>query len=567
MPLTNTADVVAALDSGPVEFVGAFTNGEYALWLGSAISKYVVPDLEVLLGRALERLRANIDEIAHDCPFRAALDEVLDVAGADEAVRSAIDFNDPVDSWTSRDDIIRRLIDRYSDVLDVHPTGQDADYLVWSGLDVPNTYGDPTLKPDAEHLSVAILMLEGIAATTQTTNWDGLIEGAVAELVANPDSVLRVVVTPEDFRMPQRRADLLKFHGCAVRARDDESTYRPLLIARKSQISGWTTRPENRLMKERLQHVYSTSPAFVVGLSAQDANIHTVFNQAIANLGREWPSSPRGVMIASQTLGHHHKHVLRVTYGDAYAPNDAEINAASLLGAYAKPALSGLVLFTLFDKLRTLLRLVPGFDASDAHGLEIDLLSLRDKAATAAGTDERTFIHALIGAVSLASHIFRKGQLPASGTVPYEPISTRPINEAVHDADYPKEALSRMTLALALLTRAHDRHGWLLGAGSPSAPTEGVISVESGRRKSKVFIVRDTRESLALIMAGYTEADPGSTVVIQTNSESPTQTRSPRARYGRTGRKDVRRVNVEDLVEATSNVDELFESFTLQGAF
>jgi hypothetical protein len=124
-----------------------------------------------------------------------------------------------------------------------------------------------------------------------------------------------------------------------------------------------------------------------------------------------------------------------------------------------------------------------------------------------------------------------------------------------------------MTLALALLARAHDRHGWLLRAGSTSAPTEGVISIESGRRKSKVFIVRDTRESLALTMAGYTALDPGSTVVIQTNSEAPTQTRSPRTRYGRTGRTDVRRVNMEDLVEATSNADELFESFTLQGAF
>jgi hypothetical protein len=565
--LTNTADVVAALDTELAEFVEAFTNGEYALWLGSAISKYVVPDLEMLLGRALELLRANIDVTANGCPFRAALEEVLDVAGVDGAVRSAIDFNDPVDSWPSRDDVIGRLIDRYSDVLDVHPSGQDADYLVWSGLDAPNTYGDPTLKPDAEHLSVAILMLEGIASTTQTTNWDGLIEAAVAHLIPNPDSVLRVVVTPADFRKPQRRGDLLKFHGCAVRARDDESTYRPLLIARKSQISGWTTRPENRLMKERLQHVYSTSTALVVGLSAQDANIHTVFNQAIANLGRHWPASPPGVMIASQRLGHHHKHVLRVTYGDAYAPNDTEIDAASLLGAYAKPALSGLVLFTLFGKLRTLLRLVPGLNASDTRGLEIDFQSLRDKAATAAGTDERTFILALVDAVNLASHIFRKGQLPASGTVPYEPISTRPINEAVHDADYPKEALGRMTLALALLARAHDRHGWLLRAGSTSAPTEGVISIESGRRKSKVFIVRDTRESLALTMAGYTALDPGSTVVIQTNSEAPTQTRSPRTRYGRTGRTDVRRVNMEDLVEAMSNADELFESFTLQGAF
>jgi len=67
-----------------------------------------------------------------------------------------------VSAWAARADIIKRIIDRYSHVLDVHPSGQDADYLVWTGLDVPNTYGDPTLEPDAEHLSVAILMFEGI---------------------------------------------------------------------------------------------------------------------------------------------------------------------------------------------------------------------------------------------------------------------------------------------------------------------------------------------------------------------------------------------------------------------
>lgn len=413
-------------------------------------------------------------------------------------------------AWAARADIIKRIIDRYSHVLDVHPSGQDADYLVWTGLDVPNTYGDPTLEPDAEDLSVAILMLEGIGRAIQTTNWDGLIEAALAQLTSTPETIVRVVVTPDDFHKPERRSDLLKFHGCAVRARDDESTYRRLLIARKSQISGGTTRPENRLMKERVQYVYSTRPALVVGLSAQDADIHTVFNQAIENLQRNWSSSPPGVMVASQRLEYHHKHVLRITYGDAYAPNDTAITSASLLGAYAKPALAGLVLFTLADKLRTLLGLVPELDASELDGLETDLLSLRDNAATAAGADERTFINAVIGAVSMASLIFRQGRLPTTGMVPYLPISPLPIDDALQDPDYPKEAFGRMALALALLSRAHNKHDWRLSAGSPSAPTEGVITVETSRGASKVFVVQDTRESLALVLAGYTAANPDS---------------------------------------------------------
>lgn len=67
-----------------------------------------------------------------------------------------------------------------------------------------------------------------------------------------------------------------------------------------------------------------------------------------------------------------------------------------------------------------------------------------------------------------------------------------------------------MALALALLSRAHNKHDWRLSAGSPSAPTEGVITVETSRGASKVFVVQDTRESLALVLAGYTAANPDS---------------------------------------------------------
>jgi hypothetical protein len=271
-------------------------------------------------------------------------------------------------------------------------------------------------------------------------------------------------------------------------------------------------------------------------------------------------------MFANQRLDHHHKHVLQVTYGDDYVPNDVAIRAASLLGAYAKPALAGLVLFTLADKLRVLLLQAPDLDVSTTLALTKDLLSLRDVVAAAA-TDQRTFIHALIDVVRLASYIFRKGQLPPAGMVAYEPISTRPIHDAVQDVDFPKEALGRFALALALLARARNQDGWELYAGSCTAPSAGVLTVKTGSGESKVFIVRDVREALALEMAGYTHADPGSTVLIQANSEPPRVTRSPRGNYGRTGRTEMRRVNMEDLARTTFTVDELYEAFTLQGAF
>ncbi|KRA30029.1 MULTISPECIES: SIR2 family protein [unclassified Nocardioides] len=564
MPLEDVAQVVGALGSDFSDFSDAFTSGQYAFWVGSAISRDVVPDLKVLMERVLEVLRGTIDPSNAACPFREALEEVLEVAGITKAVRATVDFNEPVNAWAAAESIVQSVINKYSDVLNIYPSGQAEDFLVWTGLDVPNTYGDPTLEPDAEHYSIAILMLEGIAPSVQTTNWDGLIEAALQALTPEPDNILKVVVTAEDLRKPTRRSELVKFHGCSVRARDDENTYRPLLIARTVQISGWTT--QHALMKDQLQLIYSTMPALLVGLSAQDANIHTVFHQAIQNLNRSWPSSPPAVVFANQRLDYHHKHVLQVTYGGDLASNDAAIKAASLLGAYAKPALAGLVLFSLADKLRAVLWQVPELDVGEIAALESDLMSLRDTIAAAAGSDERTFIEAVIGAVRLGSFMFRKGKLPP-GFVPYEPISPRPIGEAIQEIDFPKEALGRVALALALLSRACTKEGWKLSPGTCTDPGSGVLTVITSTGTSKVFLVHDAREEATFRAAGYADADPGSTVLILANSEPPRSTRSPRPRFGRTGRTEMRRMSMEDLAKTTSTADELFEAFTLQGAF
>lgn len=565
MPLGNAAEALGALDSELSEFAEHFTMGEYALWVGSAISRDVVPDVKVLMERALELLRANIDPGDTECPHRSALEEVLDVAGVTEDIRRTLDFTAPVHSWSAGNSIVMSVVNKYSDVLNVYPSGEDPDYLVWKGLDVAQTFGDPDLEPDAEHYCLAILMLEGVAAEVLTTNWDGLIEAALERLVQDPEKFLRVAVTAADLRKPSRRSELVKFHGCAVRARLDEANYRPLLIARSIQISGWTT--QHALMKERLQFIYTTKSALLVGLSAQDANIQSVFHQAIQNLERDWPCSPPAVVFANQHLDYHHKHVLQVTYGSSFAPNEEAIKTASLFGAYAKPALTALVLFTLTSKLASLLYQVPGLDPSDLAGLQADLVSIRDAAAAAVGCDERLFLESLIDLMRLASNTFRRGDLPDTGLVPYEPISTRPVEDAVQDADFPKEAIGRVALALALLARGRAAEGWSLSRGSCSDPAGGVLRVTTGNRTSRVFLLNDVREEARLIAAGYADEEPASVVLISARSVPPRATRSPRTVYGRTGRNAMRSVDLESIVADTCSVDELLEAFLLQGAF
>ena len=79
---------------------------------------------------------------------------------------------------------------------------------MWEAVDAAETYGNPDLVPDAEHLCIAILMMEGVIRSAPTTNWDGLVEAAMSRLTGNATNHLRVVVLPNDLRDPDARPEL-----------------------------------------------------------------------------------------------------------------------------------------------------------------------------------------------------------------------------------------------------------------------------------------------------------------------------------------------------------------------
>ena len=178
----TTTEVLASFDSDAAEVASAVAQGEYLLWLGSGISRSVVPDVGALLTKLLRFLQERIDTSDEGCRFTRALNDIFNAASIPDHVRNAIDLSDPVAEWPL-DDLVTRLSPHYSAVLDVSVAGEERDFLVWDGIDVRATYGSKDLRPDAEHLCIAILMLEGLVRSAQTTNWDGLIEAAV-ELLA-----------------------------------------------------------------------------------------------------------------------------------------------------------------------------------------------------------------------------------------------------------------------------------------------------------------------------------------------------------------------------------------------
>ena len=560
-------EVLESFDAGSAEVALAVARGEYLLWLGSGLSKSVVPGVRALLKRLLYFLQEQIDPSDEDCRFKNAVNEIFDVPPIPDEVRDAFDISDPAEAWPL-DDLLTRLVPHYSTVLGVRVAGKEPDFLVWEGIDVRTTYGAEDLEPDAEHLCVAILMLEGLVRSAQTTNWDGLIESAVTMLAGDKaDSILRVVVRQADFTAPQMRADLVKFHGCAVKAAEDPHQYRHLLIARLTQMSGWTADPEKRLMKERLEYLLTSQPALIIGLSAQDQNIQAMLHQARQNLARDWPESPPAVVFADVGLRSHHTHTLEATYGSNYHGHKDDIDSSALLGAYAKPVLLGLVLFALADKLRSLIPETSGLTLSpaDIDRLQTDVSLLRDRVAEASGAEELAFVDEFIKAVMFVLSVFRSGSPPDPESTLYEPLTVSPIAEARTDPNFPGDALGRLAVAASLISRGIADEGWSATVGEATRPAAGALQIAPpGRDESCVFIVEGATALGQLVTDGRVDMTDPAVLIIRADQAPKRPTRSPTVHYGRTGEPAARELAIETICAQTQTADGLFDAFRLE---
>lgn len=203
MPTATTISIAETLDllDGPLSnFSAGFQDGLYALWLGSGISRERVVGLDGVLAKLLENLRLRIT--GADCEHHRAFDKILGLADLSADEKAQIDLTQPVASWPIHDELINRLWNKYSKVLGTEVQGQPFDYLLWDVLDFATTFA--AQKADAEHLVIAMLVLEGVVSDLATANWDGLLEAAMVEL-GRPNETFRVAVTGGDLHGPPKR--------------------------------------------------------------------------------------------------------------------------------------------------------------------------------------------------------------------------------------------------------------------------------------------------------------------------------------------------------------------------
>ncbi|EJB02267.1 hypothetical protein Rleg9DRAFT_7295 [Rhizobium leguminosarum bv. trifolii WSM597] len=555
MPTASTIEIAETLDllDGPQKsFSAGFQAGQYALWLGSGISRDRVVGLDGVLSKLLENLRLRIT--GADCEYHRALDSILGLADLSAAEIAQVDLAQPIGSWPIHDALIDRLWNKYSKVLGTEVQGRPFDYLLWDVLEFATTFA--AQKADAEHLAIAILVLEGVVSDLATANWDGLLESAMIEL-GRPNETFRVAVTGDDLHGPLGIGTLYKFHGCANRAIANEADYRPLLVAREAAITHWAQNQRFTQMREQLRALIARSRTLMIGLSGQDTNIQQLFG---AN-GWDWNSVPAPIVFAAQELSEGQKSILEGAYQGDYEANRDQIRTDATLPAFGKSLLLALLLRTMFGKLATLVGLLtsPAVGTAGKQSLVEGLKALERAAAQAGNANRYECARTIAALMGRVTEQFLGGP-GSAGRRPYMPLSAQPAHLMQQDPAVGFSGRPEAAAALGLLGQGLVANQWSVSVDDPEQPTSGALRLVAPAAEARVFLAANDDNINQLLASGAFDEVDDDVVVICSRKVTPRQQRSP-SKSWRTGKAPPRYVSVSDLLAGSASFDEVQSRF------
>ena len=578
MALAPTADqisvreVLATYEAEFATMAHAVENGEFALWVGSGISRNG-PNLGDLMERALDFLRIRAIQAATAEIYSPAFEEALRLANVDPRDLSG-QFGTPLADWPERNAIVDKLWNNYSRVLDIRIKGEPPDFILWEAIDIRATFAHPT-PPAAEHLCIAILVLEGALSTIASANWDGFIEAAIARLSTGAQGVLQVVVGPNHLRDAAGRSKLLKFHGCIIYATQNPGAFRRYLTGSQTQITEWPNERMFEAMRNTVVDVATNHKTLVVGLSIQDSNLQSIFSKAKQLNPWPWPCAPQapGHVFCEDFITKGQSDVLKVVYGDTYNDNVDAIHASTHLRAWGEQVLLALVLKLIADKLKKLMELAlnEAGRASMTAELAAHLMGLRDHIADLAIGDRTAFTNAAIASWSRLLSLFRRGVLPANAEA-YEVVSNSVPSTLEADHNAQANGLGRLGVALSLLQHGRAAGLWEL-APAASEATAGALTARGnwhGAPERPLFLVKSATEAIELESNGAFASDEA--IVVHADNawhriyggSSGTGVRRPRGAPGRIGRVRTTHVSLGSLIEACDDADALKNRFVAE---
>ncbi len=560
--ITETLEL---LDGHVQEVADGVANGRYTLWLGSGISMKSVPGLSGAVRNVLELLQTHTDASDPTCVHHKALKAAIKIARLRDHELNVLDLTKPVGEWANLEQILDNLVSRYSELLDIRLAGKKQDYLLWEGVNIVATYA-AAAEPGSEHLCVAILALEGAVREIASANWDGLIEAAIQELAVSPEQALHVIVLGEDFRDTSTAPRLLKFHGCAVLAAQDESRYRAALVGARSQITSWPEHEESKVMCNALKTLATERRTLMIGLSAQDTDIQDVFLKAKSLMAWTWPTTPPAYVFAEQEIGSDQQNLLRVVYREQYEQHGPEIERSALIQAYAEPLLVGLVLTVLERKLTAYIAeaRVPGISQTERETLAHGISHIRDRVAEGFEPDRLGATRRMIQTQSRALGMFRTGEEPAVTETVYRPLSNTPADRIAVDPELATSGLPGLAAALGILGSGEAAGHWTLGVEPAGSKTPGALTA-TGKTGADAAIHFAANAGAAVRQEKLSSvaSDPGRTIMIHSTRPVTEGPRSPRGTFGRTGRPAIRHIDMEALLDTCTSAAELEGHFRL----
>ena len=565
--------VLAKLEADFAPVAQAIENGEFALWVGSGISRKA-PNLGHLIERAFDFIRVKAIDPATAAAYRPALEEALTLA---EVAPSAVEaqFDQPLAHWPEHDAIINRLWNQYSKVLDIRIAGTEVDLILWDAIDIRQAFENPA-TPAAEHLCIAILILEGAVQSVASANWDGFIEAAVDRLSNGVPGMLQVVVDPNQLRGPAGRARLYKFHGCIVHAAREPLVFRQYLTGSHTQIMDWPQNNAFAAMHNAVVGLATAQKTLVLGLSIQDSNLQTIFSKAKAVHAWPWPCVPHApaYIFCEDAIQPGQRDVLRIAYGPTYNADPATLHNATLLRAWGEQVLIALVLKLLADKLTCLmeLSLAAHGKAAIATTLAPLLGTLRDDIAELSvpqpgESDRIAFSNRAISLWSRMISIFRSGILPVHADM-YETLSSSPLNLIEADQNARAMGLGQLGVALSLLQHGRESGLWELREPASDNVDAGVMTARASRPDGidrPLFMVKSAADAIALQSNGALAND--NAIVVHADDVwhrmvgSGASSRRVRSAPGRTGVVGETHVSIADLIARSADAATLQQQF------
>lgn len=535
-------------------------SGNRAFWIGSGISLGQVPGLETILGSVLKFLQSHIVPGKVNDPHLASLRQI--VARKLPAEIESFDANP--ETWCVPSDL-SALTNSYSEILGTDVEGMPADYLLWEGADVRESYGAPELLPGPDHFLIAILIQEGVLTEMASANWDGLVEKAVALLTpSGGPSPLAVYVTNESFRDESGPAKLLKLHGCAVKARDASGSSRDYLIALPGQISNIMSLDRHREMRDEVTKLAQRRMPLFLGLSVQDADLLTFFTLAGARSPWPWNQDHPAYVFAERELGQTHRTLLQQVYVADFQKQSTAIRHYSTFPMFSRPLLAALVVHVIGRKLSALIAF-GRVDSVNHDRLREGLSVLEGRLAEGVGSDlERLVDNLTLGYARLVWWYFGNGGVTsaagylslAPGTV--QQISTDPRTRHSNSPE--------LATVLGLLGMGDALGLWATTFECDDPTTVGLVTIKSSstQRNQIVAIVRDEAAADNFMASDAWTLATVPTSVIHANNRRPARVpRSPRRGVSQDRNPAAlhREGWMSELVDLDSDPDTLFEAF------